>query len=192
MSIEHAPSPYDAVESESGDIIPLADRYGLEGVCEDGELTPDEITDFDEESFDAQAASAAGRMFSDRAPVQAHETFEAAAQDEMNRRRYIKQTYDKVEDEAALLVEKGIDREVAWTRVDKTGIRFSYNQLIEQEERERQDAINHAYNTDIQEALLRQKRATVQRVDDPVEQVRLDRELLAKERARQERRFRRA
>jgi len=192
MSIEHAPSPYDAVENDSGDIIPLADRYGLEGVCEDSDLTSGDRTDFDENGFDDEAALAAGRIFSDQAPVEAHETFEAAAQDEENRRRYIKQEYDKKYDEVEKLVEKGIDREVAWVRVDKTGIRFSYNQLIEQEEREQQDAINHAYNTGIQEALLRQKRAAAQQVVDPIDQTRIDRELLARDRARQERRFKRA
>ena len=192
MSIEHAPSPYDAVENDSGDIIPLADRYGLEGVCEDAELLSGDNTDFDESGFDDQAALAAGRIFSDQAPVEAHETFEAAAQDEENRRRYIKQEYDKKDDEVEKLVEKGIDREVAWVRVDKTGIRYHYNQLIEQEEREQQDAINHAYNTSIQEALLRQKRAAAQQVADPIDQARIDRELLARDRARQERRFKRA
>jgi len=192
MSIEHAPSPYDAVENDSGDIIPLADRYGLEGVCEDAELLSGDNTDFDESGFDDQAALAAGRIFSDQAPVEAHETFEAAAQDEENRRRYIKQEYDKKDDEVEKLVEKGIDREVAWVRVDKTGIRYHYNQLIEQEEREQQDAINHAYNTSIQEALLRQKRAAAQQVADPIDQTRIDRELLARDRARQERRFKRA
>ena len=156
--------PYGVVEHD-GDVISGADYNSLEH-----NLAPE-----DEIDNVAEHAAATAKSFV-AVDVQSEQTGEpeiSAAE----------RAYDNAADLVEKRREQGLDAAAAWHEADPTGkIRKTY----EEEERQKQDALNHERAALIRQETHDAKVAIINKILDPKDREHAMNELLAEERAREE------